>query len=150
MAEPYLSQMAAPRRVPLRVQNLRINNVEVPTQKRIEISLQYIYGIGQTTAKTILRDTGVENKKSFELNEEEINKIREEVGKYTTESDLVSWRLSFPGTRHLLTSPLPAAPHHLTKHQAIEGHPVLQRQAPYHGSPSARAEDQDQRKDKEG
>jgi len=33
---------------------------------------------------------GVENKKAFELNEEEINKIREEVGKYITESDLVS------------------------------------------------------------
>ncbi len=32
---------------------------------------------------------GIENKKSFELNEEEINKLREEVGKYTTESDLV-------------------------------------------------------------
>ncbi len=32
---------------------------------------------------------GVENKKTFELNEEEINKLREEVGKYTTEADLV-------------------------------------------------------------
>ena len=33
---------------------------------------------------------GVENKKTFELNEEEINKLRDEVGKYTTEADLVS------------------------------------------------------------
>lgn len=33
---------------------------------------------------------GVENKRCYELNEEEINKIREEVGKYTTEADLVS------------------------------------------------------------
>lgn len=32
---------------------------------------------------------GVENKRCYELNEEEINKIREEVGKYTTEADLV-------------------------------------------------------------
>lgn len=32
---------------------------------------------------------GIENKKTYELNEEEVNKIREEVGKYTTESDLV-------------------------------------------------------------
>ena len=110
------SQMAAPRRVPLRVQNLRINNVEVPTQKRIEISLQYIYGIGQTTAKTILRDTGVENKKSFELNEEEINKIREEVGKYTTESDLrriISQNIKrlkdiqcYRGKRHIMGLPV--------------------------------------------
>jgi ribosomal protein S13 len=33
---------------------------------------------------------GVENKKAFELSEEDINKLREEVGKYVTESDLVS------------------------------------------------------------
>jgi len=45
------------RRTPLRIQNLRVNNVEIPNSKRIEISLQYIYGIGQTTAKAILRDT---------------------------------------------------------------------------------------------
>lgn len=50
-------QAAAPRRTPLRVQNLRVNNVEIPNNKRIEISLQYIYGVGQTTAKAILRDT---------------------------------------------------------------------------------------------
>lgn len=50
-------QAAAPRRTPLRVQNLRVNNVEIPNGKRIEISLQYIYGIGQTTAQTILRET---------------------------------------------------------------------------------------------
>ena len=143
--------MAAPRRVPLRVQNLRINNVEVPTQKRIEISLQYIYGIGQTSAKTILRDTGVENKKSFELNEEEINKIREEVGKYTTESDLVR-DPSFSLTRHSRLSPsiLCAAPCHLTKHQAVEGHSVLPRQASHYGTPCQRPKDQDKCKDKEG
>ena len=51
------SQAAAPRRAPLRVQNFRVNNVEIPNGKRIEVSLQYVYGIGQTTAKAILRDT---------------------------------------------------------------------------------------------
>lgn len=35
---------------------------------------------------------GVENKRCYELNEEDINKIREEVGKYTTEADLVRGR----------------------------------------------------------
>ncbi len=50
--------MAVPRsRAPLRVQNLRVNNVEIPNSKRVEISLQYIYGIGSTTAKQILVDT---------------------------------------------------------------------------------------------
>ncbi len=50
-------QAAAPRRTPLNVLALRVNNVEIPNNKRIEISLQYIFGIGITTAKTILRDT---------------------------------------------------------------------------------------------
>jgi small subunit ribosomal protein S13 len=54
---PPASQASAPRRTPLRVQNLRVNNVEIPNGKRIEISLQYIYGIGSTTAQTILRET---------------------------------------------------------------------------------------------
>lgn len=81
-------QAAAPRRSTLVVQNIRVNNVEIPNSKRIEISLQYIFGIGQTSAQTILRNTGLENKKTYELNEEEINKIREEVAKYTTEADL--------------------------------------------------------------
>jgi hypothetical protein len=40
-------------------------------------------------AATLLPVQGVENKRCYELNEEEINKIREEVGKYTTEADLV-------------------------------------------------------------
>ena len=39
------------------MQNLRVNNVEIPNSKRIEISLQYIYGIGSTSAKTILKET---------------------------------------------------------------------------------------------
>lgn len=51
-------QVAVPRsRAPLRVQNLRVNNVEIPNSKRVEISLQYIYGIGSTTAKQILVNT---------------------------------------------------------------------------------------------
>lgn len=53
-----LLQVAVPRsRVPLRVQSLRVNNVEIPNSKRVEISLQYIYGIGSTTAKAILVNT---------------------------------------------------------------------------------------------
>jgi ribosomal protein S13 len=39
------------------VQNLRINNVEIPNNKRIEYSLQYIYGIGHKTAQDILAST---------------------------------------------------------------------------------------------
>ncbi len=67
---PYLfpiAQTAAPRRTPLSVQNFRVVNVEIPNGKRIEISLQYIYGIGSTTAKAILRDTvGLELRGSWD------------------------------------------------------------------------------------
>ncbi|KAF6259560.1 plastid/chloroplast ribosomal protein S13 [Scenedesmus sp. NREL 46B-D3] len=110
-------QVAVPRsRMPLKVQNLRVNNVEIPNSKKIEISLQYIYGIGSTTAKAILRNTGVENKRCYELNEEDINKLREEVGKYTTEADLrriVSQNIKrlkdigcYRGRRHIMGLPV--------------------------------------------
>jgi ribosomal protein S13 len=39
------------------VQSLRVNNVEIPNSKRIEVSLQYIFGVGQNTAQTIIRET---------------------------------------------------------------------------------------------
>eukprot|EP00798_Chlamydomonas_sp_ICE-L_P002757 gene2757-12628_t len=109
-------QAAAPRRVPLNVQALRVNNVEIPNSKRIQFSLQYIYGVGSTTAKAIVRDAGVENKKVFELSEGEINTIREEVSKYTTESDLrriVTLNIKrlkdiqcYRGKRHLMGLPV--------------------------------------------
>jgi hypothetical protein len=52
------------RRTPLRIQAARIGGVEVPNQKYVEFSLQYIFGIGHTTAKAILVSTGVENKRT--------------------------------------------------------------------------------------
>lgn len=45
------------RRTPLKIEAARVGGVEIPNQKYIEYSLQYIYGIGPTTAKAILRDT---------------------------------------------------------------------------------------------
>lgn len=45
------------RRMPLKIEAARVGGVEIPNQKRIEFSLQYIYGIGHTTAKAILSDT---------------------------------------------------------------------------------------------
>ncbi len=44
-------------RTPLRIQAARVAGVDIPNQKRIEFSLQYIYGVGHTTAKAILADT---------------------------------------------------------------------------------------------
>ncbi|KAI7838811.1 hypothetical protein COHA_007426 [Chlorella ohadii] len=79
---------AAFRRTPLRIQAARIGGVEVPNQKYVEFSLQYIFGIGHTTAKAILASTGVENKRTKDLTEEELTTLREEVDKYTVEGDL--------------------------------------------------------------
>lgn len=61
---PPVSQAVFPRRAPLRIQAARIGGVEIPNQKYVEYSLQYIFGIGHTTAKAILASTGVENKRT--------------------------------------------------------------------------------------
>ncbi|KAL3137220.1 Plastid ribosomal protein S13 [Trebouxia sp. C0010 RCD-2024] len=76
------------RRPPLRIECARVGGVEIPNQKRIEYSLQYIFGVGHTTAKAILVETGIENKRTRELSEEELTNLREEVDKYTVEGDL--------------------------------------------------------------
>ena len=44
-------------RTPLRIQAARVGGVEIPNQKYAEFSLQYIFGIGHTTAKAILLET---------------------------------------------------------------------------------------------
>lgn len=82
------TQVVFQRRAPLKIQAARVGGVEVPNNKYIEYSLQYIFGIGHTTAKAILRDTGIDNKRTRELGEDELTKLREEVDKYTTEGDL--------------------------------------------------------------
>jgi small subunit ribosomal protein S13 len=61
---------------------LRIAGVNVPDEKRIVISLTYIYGIGNSTAEKILSELGIaDSKRTKDLTEEEKNKIREYVEK---------------------------------------------------------------------
>ena len=56
----------------------RIAGVNLPNQKRLEIGLTYIYGIGQSTAKKICADTGLSSdEKIKDLTDEEITKLRE-------------------------------------------------------------------------
>ena len=51
----------------------RIAGVDIPNEKRIVISLQYIYGIGETTSKKILNDAGVsEDIRTKDLTEEQL------------------------------------------------------------------------------
>eukprot|EP01023_Acetabularia_acetabulum_P043179 TRINITY_DN430_c0_g1_i1.p2 TRINITY_DN430_c0_g1~~TRINITY_DN430_c0_g1_i1.p2 ORF type:complete len:162 (-),score=9.58 TRINITY_DN430_c0_g1_i1:201-686(-) len=76
------------KRTPLQIRCARVAGVEIPNNKRLEIALTYIYGIGLTTAQAIMGDTELENKRVRDLTEEELAKVRSEVEKYTIEGDL--------------------------------------------------------------
>ncbi|HEX5726255.1 MAG TPA: 30S ribosomal protein S13 [Longimicrobiaceae bacterium] len=55
----------------------RIAGVDLPREKRIEIGLTYIYGIGRATARKILADAGVDpNERVHQLTDDDINKLR--------------------------------------------------------------------------
>jgi small subunit ribosomal protein S13 len=60
----------------------RIAGVDLPREKRVEIGLTYIYGIGKTTAQSILTKTGVNpDTRVRNLTEEEVSRIREVIDK---------------------------------------------------------------------
>ena len=91
----------------------RIKGVDIPNDKRIEISLTYIYGIGRQLSKTILNDAKVDlNKKAKDLTDDELSRIRKEVDKYLTEGDLrreINLNIktnSYQGTRHKKNLPV--------------------------------------------
>lgn len=69
---------------------MRIAGVNIPDNKRIEIALTYIYGIGRTTAQKILKEAGIDfGKKAGELTEEEVARIREIIDRnYKVEGEL--------------------------------------------------------------
>ncbi len=67
----------------------RIIGVDIPDNKRVEISLTYIFGIGRSLSNTILKNANVNKEKYVrELTIEELDRIREEVVKLTTEGEL--------------------------------------------------------------
>ena len=68
----------------------RISGVDIPREKRLVISLTYIFGIGNSTAKRICADTGLnESTRVRDLTEEEVNRIRAWVdANVTVEGDL--------------------------------------------------------------
>jgi small subunit ribosomal protein S13 len=95
----------------------RIAGVDVPREKRVVISLTYIYGIGKPTAEQILAQAGIsEETRVRDLTEEELNKIREIIDKLKVEGDLrreISLNIkrlmeigSFRGLRHRLGLPV--------------------------------------------
>ncbi|MGA7161895.1 MAG: 30S ribosomal protein S13 [Bacteroidota bacterium] len=70
----------------------RIAGVDLPKNKRSEIGLTYIYGIGRTTSQKILSKAGVDlNKKIGDLNDDEVSKIRTIIqAEYKTEGAMRS------------------------------------------------------------
>ncbi len=68
----------------------RITGIDLPKNKRIEIALTYIYGIGRTSAQKILTESGVDfDTRTDNLTEAEIAKIRDVIDKtYKVEGDL--------------------------------------------------------------
>ena len=68
----------------------RIAGVNIPSEKRRETALTYIYGIGGVLSKKILKETGVNSdKRASELTNEEVNKLRNEIEKsYKVEGEL--------------------------------------------------------------
>jgi small subunit ribosomal protein S13 len=95
----------------------RIAGVDIPRDKRVEISLTYIYGIGRSTAREILEKTGIENKRVNELTPEEVARLRDVIDRnYIVEGDLrreVQMNIkrlieigSYRGRRHRMNLPV--------------------------------------------
>ena len=67
----------------------RIAGVDIPRNKRVEIALTYIYGIGKPTSQKILTEAGINfDTRVKDLTEEEVNKIRAIVETIKVEGDL--------------------------------------------------------------
>lgn len=67
----------------------RIAGIDIPRDKRIVVALQYIYGIGNTTAENICKAANVSvDIRTKDLTEEQEGRIRQEVAKYKVEGDL--------------------------------------------------------------
>jgi small subunit ribosomal protein S13 len=96
----------------------RISGVDLPRDKKVEIGLTYIYGIGRVTARKILEATGVNPEQRIrDLNDADVNKLRQEIertvrveGALRTEIAMNIKRLmdigSYRGRRHRANLPV--------------------------------------------
>ncbi|MCI6002317.1 MAG: 30S ribosomal protein S13 [Tenericutes bacterium] len=95
----------------------RIKGIDLPNEKRIEIALTYIYGIGRQLSRKILTNAKVNfDTKAKDITEDELIRIREEVNKYLVEGELrreVNMNIktkmeinSYQGTRHKKNLPV--------------------------------------------
>ena len=95
----------------------RIAGVDIPRDKRVEISLTYIFGIGLSTSQKILSECGINpDTRVKDLTESELQAIRDQIDNYTLEGDLrrdVSLNIkrlreinSYRGRRHRMNLPV--------------------------------------------
>ncbi|MFM1515306.1 30S ribosomal protein S13 [Helcococcus ovis] len=95
----------------------RISGVDLPREKRVEIGLTYIFGIGRARSNKILSDAGVNpDTRVKDLTESELSAIRDQIEKYTLEGDLrrdISMNIkrlreinSYRGRRHKMNLPV--------------------------------------------
>ena len=95
----------------------RILNIDIPDNKRVVISLTYIYGIGKSTAVKICKDSKVDvNTRVKDLTENQLVVIRKQASNYMTEGDLrreVAYNIkrlqeiaSYRGIRHRKNLPV--------------------------------------------
>ncbi|MFH1597680.1 MAG: 30S ribosomal protein S13 [Patescibacteria group bacterium] len=96
----------------------RIAGVTLPKEKRIEIALTYIFGIGKGIANKVLEEVGVKpDTRTHQLTSEEVNRLREAIeSKYRVEGELRSERLgsikrlkeigAYRGMRHARSLPV--------------------------------------------
>ena len=95
----------------------RISGVDLPREKRVEVGLTYIYGIGRSRSNEILENAGVSpDKRVKDLSEQELAAIREQISNFHLEGDLrrdVSMNIkrlreinSYRGRRHRMNLPV--------------------------------------------
>lgn len=67
----------------------RIAGINIPKEKKVKISLTYVYGIGKNIAREILEKTGIDGEKRVhELTEKEVDTIQKIIGDYKLEGEL--------------------------------------------------------------
>lgn len=67
----------------------RIAGVVIPTNRRVEIALTYVYGVGLTTSQKILQACDIDGSTRVkDMSESDLNRIREEINNYVVEGDL--------------------------------------------------------------
>ena len=95
----------------------RISGVDLPRDKRVEIALTYIYGIGLSRSQEIIAATGVNpDTRVRDLSDEDVSKLRSQLDEYQVEGDLRRWEAmnvkrladigTYRGRRHRMGLPV--------------------------------------------